>query len=155
MTPLSPVGCDSCSVFITNFPIVLLYLINITHYATTNIFMFKLLNCFFLIYIINIVVQCFLFILTVVFRSHLFIWMRAPVPSDMSKRNLSVIKCKQEPNVQAVSSSLYSSCEPSNGVSELLSLSLCWLPIVKKLIITESPLNLLNHIAGKAILFEL
>lgn len=101
MTPQSPVVCDNCSSFITNFPIVLLYLINITHYATTNIFMFKLLNCFFLIYAINIVVKCFISILTVVFHSHLFIWMRAPVPSDMSKRNLSVIKCKQEPNVQS------------------------------------------------------
>lgn len=51
---------------------------------------------FFLVYAINIVVQCFLFILTVLFPNHLFIWMRAPVPSDMSKRNLSANKCKQD-----------------------------------------------------------
>lgn len=50
-------------------------------------------------------------------------WMRVPVPSDVSKRNLPAIEYKREPNVLAVPICLFSSWKPRNDSSDLLSLS--------------------------------
>lgn len=81
--------------------------------------------------------------------------MRAPVPSDMSKRNLSASEYKQEANVLAVPGSLCSSCEPRDDASEVLSLSPLLISHHRRSYDHRVSFNLLNHITGEAILFEL